>query len=251
MVPVVTTAAIVVLLLAAILVGTRLRAHLPENHLSADSKDAVKVAMGLVATMTALLLGLLVSSAKATYDAERNQIIAMAAKVAFLDRVLVLYGADAADARLRLREGVTEAVHDMWPEDRNASAQLRPDQRVGNALYVTIQRLAPRDDSQRDLKAHASAIAADLAGLRMQLVAQAVPSIPMTLLVVVVFWLALTFLGFSLLTPPNATTMVALFAAATSVAGAIFLMLELDEPFSGLLRVSGAPMVEVLRHLVQ
>ncbi|HYW71211.1 MAG TPA: hypothetical protein VE961_09260, partial [Pyrinomonadaceae bacterium] len=70
-------------LLAAVFLGMRIRALLPEHHLSADTKDTVKLAMGLVATMAALLLGLLVSAAKGTYDAERGQVIQMAAKAAF------------------------------------------------------------------------------------------------------------------------------------------------------------------------
>src|SRR5256886_6575146 len=92
----------VVLVVAAFL-GRRVRHYLPEDHLSADSKDAVKLAMGLVATMTALVLGLLVSSAKGTYDTARSEVIQMAAKVAFLDRVLALYGPEAAEARTELR----------------------------------------------------------------------------------------------------------------------------------------------------
>src|SRR5258705_13335273 len=87
-------------LVGVALLGRRVRHYLPENHLSADSKDAVKLAMGLVATMTALVLGLLVSSAKGTYDTARSEVIQMAAKIAFLDRVLGLYGPEAADARV-------------------------------------------------------------------------------------------------------------------------------------------------------
>src|SRR5215471_16949280 len=86
-------------LVAAVLLGRALRRLLPEDHLSADSKDTIKLAMGLVATMSALVLGLLVSSAKGSYDTERSEVIQMAAKVAFLDRVLATYGPQVAEAR--------------------------------------------------------------------------------------------------------------------------------------------------------
>ncbi len=99
-----------VVLVGAAFLGRRVRRYLPEDHLSADSKDAVKLAMGLVATMTALVLGLLVSSAKGTYDTARSEVIQMTAKVAFLDRVLALYGPETADARGELRTAVTDAA---------------------------------------------------------------------------------------------------------------------------------------------
>src|SRR6266576_1667778 len=102
-------------LIGAVLLGRALRRLLPEEHLSGDSKDAVKLAMGLVATMSALVLGLLVSSAKGSYDTERSEVIQMAAKVAFLDRVLAAYGPEAAGIRAQLRETMEEGIRQMWP----------------------------------------------------------------------------------------------------------------------------------------
>src|SRR5213078_2957282 len=120
----IAAAILFVCLVGAALLGRRVRRYLPENHLSADSKDAVKLAMGLVATMTALVLGLLVSSAKGTYDTARSEVIQMAAKIAFLDRVLALYGPEAAEARGELRAAVAAAVQRLWPTDRNRPGQL-------------------------------------------------------------------------------------------------------------------------------
>jgi hypothetical protein len=101
-----TFTALVVLgcLVVAVLLGKALRRLLPEDHLTADSRDTIKLAMGLVATMTALVLGLLVSSAKGAYDTKRSEVIQMAAKVAFLDRLLSLYGPESAEARAGFHE---------------------------------------------------------------------------------------------------------------------------------------------------
>src|SRR5438876_7264568 len=126
----IAAAILFVCLVGAAWLGRRVRRYLPENHLSADSKDAVKLAMGLVATMTALVLGLLVSSAKGTYDTARSEVIQMAAKIAFLDRVLGLYGPEAADARAGIHEAVEEAVRQMWPEEADVPARLAPDTRA-------------------------------------------------------------------------------------------------------------------------
>src|SRR5204862_7834374 len=125
-----------------------MRRYLPADHLNAESRDAVKLAMGLVATMTALLLGLLISSAKDSYDATRSHVVQMAAKVGFLDRVLALYGPEAAAARAELHDTVADGVRRMWPEA--GSGQVAPNERMGDASYVTVQRLSPQNDTQRD-----------------------------------------------------------------------------------------------------
>src|SRR5438046_6967455 len=106
--------------------GRPLRQLLPADHLTADSRDTIKLAMGLVATMTALVLGLLVSSAKGAYDTKRSEVIQMAAKVAFLDRLLGLYGPEAAEARASFHEAVQEAVRQMWPDEPGVPADLAP-----------------------------------------------------------------------------------------------------------------------------
>ena len=123
-----TAAVLFVLLVGVTLMGARLRRLLPAEHLSSDSKDAVKLALGLVATMTALLLGLLVSSAKTSFDTTRSEVMQMAAKIALLDRVLLLYGPETADARRALRESVEEGVRRTWPARGQAPAELSPNE---------------------------------------------------------------------------------------------------------------------------
>jgi Na+-transporting methylmalonyl-CoA/oxaloacetate decarboxylase gamma subunit len=240
-----------IVLVGVSLLGRRVRRYLPEEHLSADSKDAVKLAMGLVATMTALVLGLLINSAKGGYDTKRTEVIQMAAKVAFLNRVLALYGPEAAEARDELRAVVADAVQRMWPSERRQSAQLLPNEQLGDAFYVAIHRLSPRDDTQRALKTEAVTVMVDLGQLRLLLVAQSIPSISKPMLIILVSWLVVIFFGFSVVAPPNATTTLALVAAAFSVACAVFLILELDHPFGGVVRIPSEPMINVLNNLAK
>jgi hypothetical protein len=239
------------LLTATVLLGVGLRRLLPQDHVSADSRDAVKLAMGLVATMSALVLGLLVSSAKGSYDTERSEVIQMAAKVAFLDRVLAAYGPETADARAELRNAVAGAFQQMWPREAHLPAQLGPNTQAGNVTYAAIQHLSPNDDTQRSLKAQAATLATDLAQIRSLLVAQSVPSISKPMLIILVGWLAIIFLGFSVLAPPNATAILALMVSALAVSGAIFLILELDQSFGGLIRISSEPMLNALHQLAK
>jgi hypothetical protein len=236
-------------LVAAVLVGRTLRRLLPEQHLSTESKDAMKLAIGLVATMSALVLGLLVSSVKGAYDTERSEVILMASKVTFLGRVLDAYGPDAAGVRALLRNTMEEAIQKMWPDQMRRPTDRNPDVQAGNLAYATLQQLSPQNDMQRVLKSQATTLAADLAQTRSLLAAQSVPSVSRPMLIILVLWLVIIFLGFSVLAPPNATTLLALTVSALAVSGAIFLILELDEPFGGLIGISSEPMLNALHQI--
>jgi hypothetical protein len=205
--------------------------------------------MGLVATMTALLLGLLVASAKGSYDAQRSQVIQMSAKLAFLDRVLANCGPDVSEARTVLRLSAERMIARIWPDDKSRQAELAPSASAGQALYDSIQKISPQTDSQRAAKAQALQSTVELGQMYWLLYQQAGSSISTPLLIVVVFWLAMIFLSFGLFTPRNGTAIAALMASALSVCVAIFLLLELDHPFSGLIGISSEPMRNALEHL--
>src|SRR5438067_8234825 len=239
------------ILVAVTFLGGRLARVLPEEQLSAESKDAMKLALGLVATMTAILLGLLISSAKGSFDTARSQVMQMAAKVALLDRVLKLYGPEATDARHALRDAIADGIRRTWPAERSGPVRLDPNPQMGDALYAPISHLTPRDDAQRALKTEAATLMMQLAEIRALLQAQAVPSVSKPLLIALMIWLVVIFLGFSLLAPSNATSTLALMAGAFSVACAIFIILELDFPFAGIVRVSSEPMIKTLAHLAK
>ena len=238
-------------LVGVTLLGGCLRRLVPAEHLSADSKDVVKLALGLVGTMTAILLGLLISSAKDSFDTTRSEVTQMAAKVALLDRVLKLYGPEAMDARRALQDTIADGVRRMWPAERSGPARVDPNQQMGDALYVAVQRLSPQDDTQRDLKTQATNLMVQLAELRALLQAQAIPSLSKPLLIALVSWLVVIFFGFSLLAPANPTSTLALVAGAFSVACAVFIILELNYPFAGVIRVPSEPMTNVLNQLAE
>jgi uncharacterized membrane protein (DUF485 family) len=238
-------------LVSVTLLGGCLRRFLPAEQLNAESKDAVKLALGLVATMTAILLGLLISSAKGSFDTARTEVMQMAAKVTLLDRVLKLYGPEAMDARRALRDAIADGVQHTWPADRSRPVQLDPNQQVGDAVYVAISRLAPHDDTQRALKTQAATLMVQLAEFRALVQAQAVSSVSKPLLIALVIWLVVIFFGFSLLAPANATSTLALVAGAFSVACAVLIILELDYPFAGMIRIPSEPMMNALAHIAK
>jgi hypothetical protein len=233
----------------AALLAMRLRAALPDHHLAADTKDTVKLAMGLVATMSALVLGLLVASAKGSYDTQRSAVIQMAGKAVFLDRVLAHCGPEAAEARATLHHAVEGAMAQIWPESSRQAAQLAPNLARSEALLDAIQKVAPQTDSERAFKTQALALAMDLDQMRWLLFEQSGTSISTPLVVIVVCWLAILFFSFGLFGPSNSTAVAALLVAALSVSGAIFLILEPDRPFGGLIRISNQPVLNALSQI--
>jgi hypothetical protein len=233
------------------LVGILLRAALPEHHLSADSRDVVKLGMGLLATMAALVLSLLIASAKSSYETQRSELAQVAANVILLDRVLAHYGPEANDARDLLRRAVAHALDRMSPSDASQPAELGPPSAANVGFYDRIQELSPGTEAQRSLRAEALRMSTDLGRTRWLLFEQAGWSIPMPFLVMLVFWVAVIFVSFGLFAPRNATVIATLCVCALSVSGAIFLILELDQPFEGLIQLSSAPLRSALAHLGQ
>lgn len=238
------------ILVAAILAGSWLRRLLPTEQLRDETRDTIKVTIGLVATMAAMVLGLLVSAAKESYDASRTHVIQMAAKVTLLDRVLALYGPDAAEARAAVRAAVEDSLQRIWPASANQAAEFSLKPAVGNAAYAHVLSLRPGDDTPRQvLKDQAVTIMTQLGEMRTLLEAQSASTLSMPLLVVMVCWLALIFLGFTLLAPSNPTATTSLGVALLSCCAAITLILELNRPFTGHLRVSNEPLQRALGHM--
>jgi len=220
---------------------------LPQQHLSNESKDIVKLGMGLVGTMAALVLGLLVASAKGSYDAQSAELTQMSANIALLDRALALYGPETKEARNLLRGAVARVLDQMW-----SSASLSvPTAAGGEILYEKIQGLSPKNDTQRSLQGQALSMAVDLGKTRWLMYEQATTSVSMPLVIVLVCWLTAIFISFGLFAPFNATVVASLFVSALSVSGAIFLILEMYTPYAGLVKISDAPLRAALAHLGQ
>jgi hypothetical protein len=234
------------------LFGLFLRRILPEPHLSQESKDVVKLGMGLVGTMTALVLGLLIASAKSSFDTQRNGLAQLSANLIFLDRVLAHYGPEAKDAREMLHASVADMLDRTWPEEGSRSGQTGS--KAGSegqyeGLYEKIQELAPKNDAQRALQAQALKTGLDIAQTRWLLFAQKGRSIPIPFLVVMVAWLAILFASFGMFAPPNGTVLATLLVCALAVSSALFLVLELDQPFQGMIQISSAPLHSALDQL--
>lgn len=238
---------------AGALLGMWLRTVLPEHHFNAESRDTVKVGVGLIATMTALVLGLVTASAKSSFDDVNTAVKQTASEILALDRVLARYGSDTGEIRKGLQHAVGARIDMIWPQGASKPANLDPI-RSGAAseaegLVDVIRRLKPGNDSQRALQSRALDLAEALLQARWLVLAGTATSVPVPFLVVLLFWLTITFASFGLFAPWNATVLAVLCVCALSVGSAVFLVLEMDAPFDGLLRVSADPWRYAHAHL--
>lgn len=233
------------------LAGMRLRSALPDHHLSSEARDTIKLCIGLVATVTALVLGLLTASSKATYDELNASVKHSAAGLLSLDRTLARYGPETAKIRENLKNLVEQRTRDIWHTERPGNTRVNPvtSAHAVEIVATEIHRLVPKSDEQRALQVRAVTFSESLLDARWGIVAAQATSVPYAFLTMLVLWLTVTFTTFGVLAPRNRTVVVVLFVCAMSVAGAIFLVLEMDSPFEGLITVSPGPMNYALEHM--
>lgn len=225
---------------------------LPDSHLTSDARDVIKLGMALIATLVALVLGLMIGTAKGTYDAQTAAVRQVSADLLLLDRTLADYGGpDAQQPRDLLRQAAELMLQRLWPDDGSAPGSLAPGEaRAPMDLFMReVTNFSPHDQTQVYLKAQALRLIADLAQTRFQMYIQGTNQLPLPFLVVVAIWLLILFGGYGLIAARNPTVMLFLFAATLCVSGAVFLIQELATPFDGVMRVSGAPLREVITQL--
>jgi hypothetical protein len=230
------------------MLGMFLNAVLPKHHLSSESKDVIKVAMAMVATLAALVVGLLIASAKSSFDAKDGELKSAAAHLVMLDRTLDEYGPETRDARDLLRQLVATKISQVWPQERTGN--FDPDAISRGTGTEAIQRrllaLAPQNDAQRWLQSSALQLSSNVAEARWLVAEQSGSSIQWPFLTILVFWLAAIFASFGLFAPYNGSVITVLLVCALSVAGSIYLIVEMDQPYGGLIRLSSAPLHAVL-----
>jgi hypothetical protein len=230
------------------LLGMFLRHALPGQHLNSDTKDVVRLGTGLVGTIAALVLGLLIASAKTSFDTQSTQIKQLTANIILLDGFLAQYGSETAPARAQMRRGIGTMIERIWRENTSDLQKQAPfaASRESEEFIGLLQRLSPRDDAQRSLQDRVIQAGTEIFKTRLLLFVHDVEPIPIPFLIVLVFWLTIIFASFSLFAQPNAVVFSALLVFALSAAGAVFLILELGQPFAGLMQISDEPLRNAL-----
>ena len=251
--PTATGAIVFAFTLAGMLLGMWLRNHLPPHHLESDTQSSVKEVNGLIATMTALVLGLVTASAQDSFTKVGTAVEHTAADIVTLDRLLARYGPETMSIRRALQRAVEHRIEAIWGADPDATvAQIGTDpaqefERIG----TMISNLEAQPGNQQWLKSRALESTESLLAARWGIFAGRESAIPNAFLVIITFWLAAAFGGYALFAPRNGTMTGILVVSAFSVACAIFLILELGNPFEGRIVVSGDPLRFALAHLSQ
>jgi hypothetical protein len=229
--------------------GMALRRHLPPEHLGTDAKETVRLATGLIVTMTGLVLGMLVSSAKGYYDGQKNVVAQMSSQVILLNALLVDYGPETKPLRGLTRQLTEDALARIWPNEKSGSSQLKPgdnSQRINEEL----DRLVPKDERQAATKGQiVSAIRNMKTAYWLTFLESEQASISKPLLLAVTSWLVAIFVGFGMFAPSNTTVLMTLVVCALAVSGAIFVIMEMYSPFSGILRISPVPVQDALNQM--
>jgi hypothetical protein len=235
------------------LLGNYIRTLLPPRHLSKESQDIMRLGMGLVATMTALLLGLVTAAARGQFDSQDSAIRTSMSNILTVDRLLARYGPETRPTRALLKSAVALRLQATWPEDGAPGISLTDVQSTVAVEEIENQILAltPTTDSQRWFKSEALKLSEDVVKTRWRVLGSRGGSVPFVFLVVLIFWLTVTFGSFGLYAEQNASVIAVLFVSALSVAAAVFLILELDDPFNGLIKLSSSSLHYALEQLGQ
>jgi len=233
------------------LLGLGIRRLLPEHHVSSDSKDAVKLGSGMISMMAALVLGLLVSSAKSNFDDTSRAITETSAKVILMDRLLANYGPETMPVREEMRAAVAASIRMLWPEERLAASSLKAFERVVamEQVLARVRDLKPQNDSQRILQDRVQDLGHQILLTRWVQIEQAQTTLPKAFLVILLFWLTMLYTTFGLIAPHNGTVISVMFIGALAIATALFLIVEMSQPMGGLIKVSSGPMRNALEHL--
>ena len=222
---------------------------LSKSQFSMESKEIIRISIALITTMVALVLSLLITSAKNTYDARRNHLAELSADIVVLDRDLARYGPETKDARALLQSLVAATIDRFRPTTgAPPTGTINPSFSV-EVFHNAVNALSPQSEAQRDLRNQALNTIRGVDRTRALLFANLGTSIPMPFLMILVFWLCIIFASFGLFAPRKATVTVVLGVSALSVSGAIFLILELDRPLGGLLQISATPLRAALAQL--
>jgi hypothetical protein len=239
-----------VCLFLAALAGLACRDRLPEHHLNPDSRDAIKLATAVVGTLSALALGFLIASAKTSFDEAETELKTSVARLVLLDRVMAHFGPETAEGRRLLKE-LVETRLQSWGGDGGdtGSTDPRTEDRGIEPVQDELRALNPATQPQRLLQARAIEVSGQIAEAHWLLVEEGSEGPPGAFLAILVFWLALLFFTFGLLSPANGTVICIQFVCAISVAGAVFLIIDMAHPYLGLIQVSDLPVRAALERL--
>jgi hypothetical protein len=233
---------------AGIGLGVALRARLPAARIGPETKEVVRLGAGLLATLAAVVISLMIASAKSSYDTQDGHFRQLAAHVVLTDQLLAQYGPEAIEIRILMRQAVPAAMDRIWREKATGTSQSTAfaSSSVAEQIYNAVEALTPADDAQRALKLRIAQASNDIARARLLMFSDSDTPILTPFLLILIFWLTVIFTSYSLFVEPGAVVVAALLVFALSVSSALFLVADLSQPFAGLMQISSAQLRQAL-----
>ena len=228
-------------------IGMALRRTLPADLLEGGSKEAIRLGAGFLSTLAALVIGLMIASAKNTYDTQNTNIRQLGTNAVLVDQMLIKYGPEANAARTLLRETIPSATARIWRESiaGNGGGSFVVSS-TGERFYNAIENLKPANAEQTSLKARIIQLTTEMGRTRLLVFTQGEDAIPIPFFIVLVFWLVVIFASFSLFAEPGPIVVASTLLFAISVSSALFLIVDLSHPFDGLMQISNHHLQMVL-----
>lgn len=239
-----------VLIVLSICLGVRLRDRLPEAHLTGDSKEVIRLATALIGTMAAVVLALLFASTRSSYEETNSSVARLTAGVIELDQLLTAYGGpDSPTLRKALRNDVNLTIEAIWRDDSPAASQLLQPVIHQETVLYKLRQLTPGTPAQSALQTRALEVGTGVDQTRLALFAQPQDTLSKPFITVLVLWLCFIFASFAMSSKANATLVTVLLICAFTASSAIYLILELGQPFDGLLQISNGALRSALKPL--
>ncbi len=236
------------LIFGSTLFGMYIRSRVPDHHLAGDSKDVIRLATALIATMSAVVLALLFASTRASFEQTSATVTRLTADIIELDHVLDDYGPEATPLRKTLRSSIVPMIDLIWREDVDKAKAGQANLRSESVLYG-VRTLVPQSPVQASLQARALQLSTDISQVRLILFTQLADSISRPFMTALILWLSFIFGSFAVSAPPNRTIVTVLFFCVFSASTAIFLILELGQPFDGLMQIPSIGLRDALAPL--
>jgi hypothetical protein len=229
-----------------VLFGRFAAGRLPGHHLSSETQSAVTVSVAVIGTLSALVLGLMITSANSSFSARSDEVRELSLQLIRMDRNLKRYGPEADDARAKLREWAIAKTQQLFPEKGQPRASSEKTIAMLESVQDAVLALTPKDERQKYLRTLCATLSSTLIQARWSLEQRTGHSTPVPFLVLLIFWLAIVFASFGLFAPANPTALIALLLCSLAVSGGIVLIEELDKPLSGFIHISSDSMHKAL-----
>src|ERR1700761_4203146 len=230
--------------------GMLLRKRIPTDQLGASQKEVIRLGAGFLATLSAVLISLMIASAKNSYDTQAAHFRTLAAYLVETDQLLVQYGPETIQMRILMRQAVPAAIDRIWREKRSANQDSAfTSASLAEQINSAITTLSPANDAQRGLKRRIEEAGAEIARTRLLMFADGDRAILTPFLLILIFWLAVVFASYALFVEPGPVVIAALLVVALSISGALFLVADLSQPFAGLMQIPKEPLRDTLAPL--